>query len=183
MGGLKSPGIVAHRYGFLQGTGCEWREGTADPEHEALGVPAHYLGGTAGGSEALRWRAWPLRMSFDNVAGGCPNEGKVYRSLGLEWEGGSFCGSPGGIGVEKRGLEIWVRCSESLVWELCRRAGGKGKARWKMRKKGRVGVCGCPVLLSKPWKRNGRGVSGREVWMYLCAVGPPSPETLLECVP
>lgn len=58
------------------------------------------------GSEALRWRAWLLRMGFDNVVGGCPNEGKVYRSLGLEWEGGSFCGSPGGIGVEKRGLEI-----------------------------------------------------------------------------
>lgn len=68
---------MAHRYVFLQGSGCEWREGTADPEMEAPGVPTHHLGGTAGGSEALRWRAWFLRMGFDNVVGGCPNEGKV----------------------------------------------------------------------------------------------------------
>lgn len=41
-----------------------------------------------------------------SVVGECPSERKVSRSLGLEWEGGSFCGSPGGVGVEKTGLEI-----------------------------------------------------------------------------
>ena len=31
----------------------------------ALGVPTCYLGGTARGSEALRWRGWLPRMGFD----------------------------------------------------------------------------------------------------------------------
>ena len=103
VGGLRSPGITG--MGFSRGVAVSGEKGLLTQSMEALGVPTRYLGGT-GGSEALRWRAWPLRMSFVNVVGGCPNEGKVYRSLGLEWEGGSFCGSPGSIGVEKRGLEI-----------------------------------------------------------------------------
>lgn len=30
-----------------------------------LGVPTGYLGGTAQGSEALRWKGWLPRMGFD----------------------------------------------------------------------------------------------------------------------
>ena len=66
----------------------------------ALGVPTCYLGGTARGSEALRWRGWLPRVLI-RVVGGCPSEGKVSRSLGLEWEGD--------LSVDHLGVLVWRR--------------------------------------------------------------------------
>ena len=36
-GKSEEPWLMAHRSVFLQESGCEWREGTADPEHGGAG--------------------------------------------------------------------------------------------------------------------------------------------------
>lgn len=47
-----------------------------------------------------------------------------------------------------------------------------------MRKKGTVGVCGCSVLLSKPWKRNGGGDVRKGSVNVLVWCGHPQPRDL-----
>lgn len=66
MGSLRSPRLTAHRSVFLQGSGwVSGEKGLLTQSMVVLGDPTGCLGGTAQGSEALRWKGWLPRMGFD----------------------------------------------------------------------------------------------------------------------